>query len=383
MKLACTASLGGLALIGAAVSPLALADEPGWYGGLSVGQSRSRIDNARMAASVLPAGVATQSISEDDRDTGYKIFGGYRVNRNFAIEGGFFDLGKFGFVATTTPPGTLGGNIKLKGVNLDAVGFLPITERFSAFARAGLNHAEARDSFVGTGAATVNNPNPRKRDTNLKYGVGLQYAFNDALAVRLEAERYRINDAVGNKGDVDLISVGLLYTFGRKGQAAAPRAAAPEPAAAVEPRRAEPMAPIAAAPQPAPAYAPLAKVAFSADSLFEFDKSSMTTAGKQAVDRFASELASMNYEFATVTGHTDRLGTHQYNLELSMRRAEAVKAYLTESAGIPGYKVRTLGVDGAEPVTKPGECVGTVATAELIACLQPDRRVEIEVMGTR
>jgi OOP family OmpA-OmpF porin len=48
-------------------------------------------------------------------------------------------MGKFGFTATTVPAGTLSGNIQLKGLNLDAVGILPITEKFSAFGRAGLN----------------------------------------------------------------------------------------------------------------------------------------------------------------------------------------------------------------------------------------------------
>ena len=84
-----------------------------------------------------------------------------------------------------------------------------------------------------------------------------------------------------------------------------------------------------------------------------------------------------------VTGHTDRIGTHAYNLKLSTRRAEAVKTYLVESAGIPVGKIAVKGVDGADPVTKPGDCVGKKATPKLIACLQPDRRVEIEVTGTR
>lgn len=203
----------GLAVLAAVASPLAMADDTGWYAGVNVGQSRAKIDDARITSNLLGSGFATTSITDDNRDTGYKLFAGYKVNRNFALEGGYFDLGRFGFTATTVPAGTLNGDIKLRGVNLDAVGILPINEKLSAIGRVGLNHADARDSFSGTGAVTVTNPSPSKSDTNVKFGAGLQYDFNQSLGMRLEAERYRINDAVGNKGDVDLFSVGMVYRF--------------------------------------------------------------------------------------------------------------------------------------------------------------------------
>ncbi len=202
-----------LAALAVFASPLAMADDAGWYGGVNVGQSRAKIDDARVTSNLLGSGFATSSITDDDSDTGYKLFGGYKFNRNFALEGGYFDLGRFGFTATTVPAGTLNGNIKLRGVNLDAVGILPITERFSAFGRVGVNYAEAKDSFSGTGAVNVLNPSPSKNDTNYKFGAGLQYDFNQSVGMRFEAERYRINDAVGNKGDVDLVSVGVVFRF--------------------------------------------------------------------------------------------------------------------------------------------------------------------------
>jgi OOP family OmpA-OmpF porin len=203
----------GLAALAALVSPLAMADDMGWYGGVNAGQSRAKIDDARITSNLLGSGFATTSITDDNRDTGYKLFAGYKFNRNFALEGGYFDLGRFGFTATTVPAGTLNGSIRLRGVNLDAVGILPLNDKFSVFGRLGLNHAEARDSFSGTGAVTVTNPSPSKSDTNIKFGAGLQYDFNQSLGMRLEAERHRIDDAVGNKGDVDLVSVGLVFRF--------------------------------------------------------------------------------------------------------------------------------------------------------------------------
>ena len=216
MKLARASGMLGLAALALIASPFAAADDTGWYGGLNIGQSSARIDNAGITSALRRAGFTTSSITSNDSDTGFKLFGGYKYNKNFALEGGYFDLGRFGFTATTVPAGTLNRNIKLRGLNLDAVGILPINERFSAFGRAGLNYAEARNSFSGTGRVVVLNSNPSKRDINYKLGLGVQYDFTEAVGMRAEVERYRINDAVGNKGDVDLVSVGLVYRFSRK-----------------------------------------------------------------------------------------------------------------------------------------------------------------------
>jgi OOP family OmpA-OmpF porin len=326
-------------------------------------------------------GLATSSINDDDRDTGYKIFGGYQLNKNFALEGGYFNLGQFGYRANTVPAGTMNGNIKLQGLNLDLVGMLPITEKFSAFGRVGMNYAEAKDSFSGTGAVRVSNPNPSKRDTNYKFGLGVQYAFTEALAMRAEVERYRINDAVGNKGDVDLVSLGLVYRFGAKSPTPVPQAAAPVfVAAAPAP---QPVVVTPPPPPPPPAARVPTKVVFSADSLFDFDQQDVKPAGKVALDKFAADLKGTSFDTVSVTGHTDRIGSAAYNQKLSTRRAEAVKAYLIEPAGIPAGKIVAKGTSGSDPVTKPGECKGVKANAKLIACLQPDRRVEVEVSGTR
>ena len=383
MKRASVPRTLSLVVFAAFASPFAMAQDSGWYGGVNAGQSRAKIDDVRIVGGLLGRGLITSSITDDDRDTGYKLFGGYRMNRNFALEAGYFDLGKFGFTATTLPAGTLNGRIKIKGVNLDLVGMLPITEKFSAFGRVGVSRAEARDSFTGTGFVRVLNPNPKKRDTNVKYGVGLQYAFTEALGIRAEVERYRINDAVGNKGDIDLISLGLVYRFGATKPAYVARATAPEPVAPVPPAAAPEPVPAARAAQPATLMPPKKTVTFLADSLFDFDKATVRPAGKQTLDKFAADLRGTTYDVVTVTGHTDRIGSRAYNMSLSTRRAEAVKTYLVEPAGIPVSKITTRGAGESEPVTKSGECRGEKATKALIACLQPDRRVEVEVSGTK
>ena len=351
-------------------SRIATAQDSGWYGGANVGQSHATIDDGRIRGGLQASGFATSSLNNGERDLGYKIFGGYQFNRYFALEAGYFDLGKFSFHATTVPAGNLDGSLKLKGGNLDAVGLLPITGNFSVFGRVGATYANTSDSFSGSGAVRALDPGPSKRGFNYKLGVGLQYQITQALAMRGEVERYRINDAVGNEGDIDLVSVGLLYRFGQKSQPVSPTA--PEP--------------IGPAPEPVavvPAPAPAKKVTLSADSLFDFDKATLSSSGRQALDKLAAELRGGNFDAIEVTGHTDRLGPSAYNLDLSTRRAEAVKTALVQSSGISTSKVSARGVDGSDPVTKPGECRGTKATKRLIACLAPDRRVEVEATGIR
>ena len=383
-----TLRLLSLAGLGSLLAASSFAQEGGYYyGGLSIGQSRAKIDEPRISASLLGSGLTTTSMTRDESDTAYKLFGGYQFNRNFALEAGYFNLGKFGFTSTTVPTGTLDGRIKLQGVNLDLVGTLPLTERLSAIGRVGAQYASARDTFRGTGAVQVLNPNPSAKGTHYKAGVGLQYELSPSFLVRAEAERYRINDAVGNRGDVNLYSVSLVFPFGRT-PAAAPRPVAaaayvaPPPPVAAPP----PPPPVVAAAPPAPVVAaPVARrrVSFAADSLFTFDQSVVRPEGRVALDKFAQELKGAEFDVVSVEGHTDRLGSTAYNQRLSTQRAEAVKAYLVSSSGLAAAKVSAVGKGEAAPVTKPVDCKGNKQSPMLIACLQPDRRVEVEVTGTR
>ena len=82
-------------------------------------------------------------------------------------------------------------------------------------------------------------------------------------------------------------------------------------------------------------------------------------------------------------GHTDRLGSDQYNQKLSEERAASVKNHLVTSGKLDGSKISAVGKGESMPVTKPGDCRGTQRTSALVACLQPDRRVDVEVTGTR
>jgi OOP family OmpA-OmpF porin len=366
----CRRTLGLLAM-SALAGPLAYAQAPNWYVGANVGGTAATIDDARIASSLLGTGLTTTSISDRDRDTGYRLYGGYQFNRYWAVEGGYFDLGKFGYTANTVPTGSLVGDIRIKGLNLDLVGTLPLSERFSLLGRVGANYADTSDAFTGTGAVRVINPNPSKRDTNYKFGLGVQYAFNDALALRVEAERYRINDAVGNNGHVDVASIGLVYSFGGKPMAPAYHAAPSQPMreiVAVAPPAPEP------APLPPPAPAPrFEKYSLSATELFAFDSAQLRMP-QPKLDEIASALkGDAGVRDVAIIGYTDRLGSNGYNQKLSEQRARAVKSYLVSN----GVDTNRLGAQGRGEANPIVNCTNK-KRADLIQCLEPNRRVEIE-----
>jgi OmpA-OmpF porin, OOP family len=378
MKFSKTSQALAIAALAALASPLAMAQDTGWYLGGNAGRAATTIDDARITQGLTGEGLATTSIDNHDRHSAYKLYGGYQLNRNFALEGGYFELGHYGYNAHTVPTGTLNGDMKLRGLNLDLVGTLPLVGNLSALGRIGVTSTRASDNFSATGAVRMPyaSASPSQRTTDFKIGAGLAYAFTPALSVRLEAERYRFKDAVGNRGNADMVSVGLVYRFGVKTQPAYV-AAAPAPMVAPAPAPAPVVVPPPAPPPPA---APM-RVSFSADALFDFDKSVIKPAGRAELDKFAAQLRGVQYDGVQVTGHTDRLGPHAYNLKLSERRAQAVREYLVQD-GVAATKISARGVDGADPVTG-SECKGNKPTPTLIACLQPDRRVDVEVTGTK
>lgn len=138
-----------------------------------------------------------------------------------------------------------------------------------------------------------------------------------------------------------------------------------------------PAAPVVAGPEK-----PAVKAEFKAETLFDFDKAIVRPEGKKVLDDKVVEgmKAHPEVELLLVTGHTDRIGTTQYNQKLSERRAAAVKAYLV-SKGIAADRVKTVGKGESEPNPEANTkqaCKGVKGSKKLIACLQPDRRVTVE-----
>lgn len=158
----------------------------------------------------------------------------------------------------------------------------------------------------------------------------------------------------------------------------------PKPAPKPAPM-AKPMAKPAPAPaaRPAPKPAPMAKVqkiTLASKALFDFDKSALKPEGKAAIDtEIIAKLGRVSkLELVLVTGHTDRIGSQQYNQKLSERRADSVRDYLV-SKGVAKDKIETLGMGKTQPV--PGVSCTQKNTKALIACLAPNRRVDVEVKG--
>ncbi|HLL11653.1 MAG TPA: OmpA family protein, partial [Rubrivivax sp.] len=130
-----------------------------------------------------------------------------------------------------------------------------------------------------------------------------------------------------------------------------------------------PPAPAAAAPAPQPVSE---KVTFAAETLFDFDKAVLRREGKAALDDLLTKIEGMNLEVVIAVGHTDSIGTDAYNEKLALRRSEAVKKYLV-SKGMDAGRVYTEGKGEKQPV----------ATNKTSAGRQKNRRVEVEVVGTR
>lgn len=392
-------SLAGLGTLMAVSSLAQTSTDPYFYGGIGVGKTRAKTDSNASAAAITGPGLVHTNTIDDATDAGYKLFGGYQMTPNLGVEAGFFNLGKTRFSSTTVPAGTLDGDSRYHGMNLDLVGTLPLGDRWSVLGRVGIHRTEAKGEYTGTGAAAGFTQGRTTTDTNYKVGVGMQYAITPSVLLRGEAERYRISDAVGVHGNINMLSVSLVFPFGRTAapvrtamapppapmpmHVAPPPAPAPEPVVVMVP--AQPVVVVMPAPTPPPVVAAPTprRVSFSTDSLFGFDQAGVRPEGKTALDSFAHQIQGTNFDTITVEGHTDRLGTSAYNQKLSLQRAESVKTYLVNSGGLNANKIAAVGKGETAPVTKHGDCQGHKATAQLIACLQPDRRVEVEVFGTR
>jgi len=211
---------GGLvkhsALLLAAASALfaasAHAQVAGLYLGGSFGQSRAKIDDESVFA-----GLTHGSVTKDESDAGYKLYAGYRVNQNFAIEGGYANLGEVSASTTVTavngvpvPP----QNLRVKwttsdGLFLAALIGAPVASTGSVYAKIGVYTMKLEAKAQASGSASDS-----ETGQNLLFGLGAQYDFAQHVGARIEWERFKDvgGDNVG-KGDFDLFSIGILYRF--------------------------------------------------------------------------------------------------------------------------------------------------------------------------
>lgn len=201
-----------------AFSGPALAQQSGMYLGGSIGQSKVDLDTREAASDLSRLGITHSGFSEDEKDTAWKAYVGYRFNRSFAIEGGYVDLGSFSASTTVTavngvpvPPSTVNATIKTKnGVFVSGLAGLPVGN-LSLFGKLGFYSANAKLTVSGGGASSTNG----KTDQDILFGLGAEYSFAGNFGIRAEWERFKKvgSENETGEGDVDLMSVGIVYRF--------------------------------------------------------------------------------------------------------------------------------------------------------------------------
>ena len=205
---------------------------------------------------------------------------------------------------------------------------------------------------------------------------GFKYTLPSPPVANNTGQSYLNGYYLDPNGSQNIFYLMATYRFDAPPLPAAPVkvAEAPRPAVAPPP-------PPKPAPAPAPAPAPqVQKITLDSKVLFDFDKADLKPEGKAAIDaQVVGKLAQINkLEVVLVTGHTDPLGSEQHNQKLSERRAATVRDYLV-SKGVPKDKIEALGMGEKQLI--PGLVCDQKNLKEKIACLQPNRRVEIQAKG--
>jgi OOP family OmpA-OmpF porin len=168
------------------------AQDRGWYLGASIGQSSHDIEGC------------DGNVSCDDKDTAWRILGGYQINRNFAVEVGYHQLGE---VTASSPAGRV--DFEVNAFELVGIGAWPLANNFAVYGKVGLYRGETK--------ATGNVGGPideKETNTDLTYGAGAQYNFNPKFGMRAEWQRYaKMGGEATGESDVDVISLGVVVRF--------------------------------------------------------------------------------------------------------------------------------------------------------------------------
>ncbi len=293
----------------------------------------------------------------------YGVFGGYQIIDNLAVELGYDYYGR---VRGTHKQGTDRDINSFKhtahGANLALKGNYAIIDGLDTYAKVGVALVR-NDYYVQNSVAKADRTKDHRFQTSLLLGAGVEYAITPELAARVEyqwlnnagkagADLLKAAGATDYRPDISSVSAGLTYRFG---QGAAP--VAPEVVTK--------------------------NFAFSSDVLFDFGKASLKPAAAQALDAAHTEINGLGLAnpAVQVNGYTDRIGKEASNLKLSQRRAETVANYIV-SKGVNPANVTAVGYGEANPVTG-NTCDAVKGRKALIACLAPDRRVEIQVQGSK
>jgi OOP family OmpA-OmpF porin len=243
-------------------------------------------------------------------------------------------------------------------VGVDAL-YMFSRKTFRPFVLVGVGAQRDRDSNTVLGERTKNSP-------YASIGLGFQSQITDQLALQVDVRNVhgflRGDTFPENRSNNYYATVGLNYAFGKPVETVRP---APQP---------EPVAEVAPAPAPAaPAPARFEKITLSATELFAFDSARLNQP-QPKLDEIAAALnAEAGVNNVVITGYADRLGAAKYNQKLSEQRARSVKEYLVNK-GVAGDRLSAAGKGEANPVA----VCNNKKRVDLIKCLEPNRRVEVE-----
>ena len=293
----------------------------------------------------------------------YGVFGGYQVlnqdNFGLAVEAGYDDFGRVKFLRN--------GKTNVKhtnhGAHLSVKGSYGLLEGLDFYGRAGAALVRSDYKVYNSKGARVRGAGEHSLRVSPVFAAGFEYALPSVpeLALRLEYQwlarvgKLRTgrteNSSVDYNPWIGSINAGLSYRFG---QGAAP-VVAPEVVSKT--------------------------FNLSSDVTFAFGKANLKPQAKATLDGIYGEIAQVNNANVAVAGYTDRIGKDAPNVKLSQRRADSVANYLV-AKGVPAQNISAVGHGKANPVTG-STCDAVKGRKALIACLAPDRRVEIAVNGTK
>lgn len=353
-----TAIVLAIAAVSLATAAQAAPKDDSWYLGAKVGWSRFadtgqsnyirdnyKVDNNKARADQLGAG-------------GYV---GYQANRYIGFELGYDWLGRMPYKADRAEKGT--GAFKAHGLQLTAKLGIPITDSIDLYTRLG-GMAWRADGRFHEGPVQNNRARRdyKKHDTGVSglVAAGIEYALTNSLATRLDYQwiwNIGDDDTVGARPDNGMLSLGMAYRFGQDNP------------------------PVVIAP-PIPPKVETKHFSLKSDVLFNFNKATLKSEGKTELDSLFAQVSNIapTEGHIKVMGYTDRIGSEAYNKKLSQRRAQAVVDYMI-SKGVPADKISAVGLGKADPVTG-SSCNNIKQRKALIECLAPDRRVEIDIVGS-
>lgn len=194
-----------------------MAQSSGFYAGANIGYSHTDVQDVTASdiTDLLGAGYTASNVRNDRSDTSWKVFSGYTINSNFAVELGYARVGKAKSSATISDgvnSARISVDAKVDAIFLDLVGTVPFSADFAGHARLGVASTDTKVTGRATDGIVSVSDSDSDRGTSLKFGLGLSYKLSTSMSLVGEWERYRV-DAFDDKTNVDNYSVGIIYRF--------------------------------------------------------------------------------------------------------------------------------------------------------------------------